>query len=132
MAADVDQRRLGALAQRDDVDPRRDREEDVAQAHALAGAERLGARGEVTATVVLGGRRKLQGGIEMRVDRGRCGFAYRAAGGGRVVGGEQAGALRGLPQQLRAGALAQVLGCQRLSRRVQVDSVDPGGSGDGR
>jgi hypothetical protein len=82
----------------------------------------------VAATVVFGWRWKLQGSIEMRIDRGRSGLAYRTPSGRRIVGGEQAGTLRGLPQQLCAGTLAQVLRCRRLVRRVQGDSIDSGGS----
>ncbi len=126
VATHVEQRGLGALAQRDDVHARCHRKQDVANACAFACRE-LARMRRVVPAARLGGRfGDVERALEQRVDRRRRGFADRAVGSRRVIGSKEALALRRLSQQFGAGALAQCPRCDGLARRVQRHAVDAG------
>ena len=106
-AAQRHQQCLGALAQRVHVDARRHREQDVAQAQAFPGTVAFPVGGVVTAASLF--RRFGDGdlAIDQLLDRRSGGGADRSVGGGDVADRQQPRPLRGLAQQLGAGALAQ-------------------------
>ena len=125
VAADIQQRRLGTLAQRHDVHAWRHGEQDVPQPHALAGLVRGLVRREVPLTCLLRRLGNAQFPVEQRLDRDGRGFADHAVRRRRVVRAQEAGPLRGLAQKLGAGALAQVVRRKRHIRLVQCDAIDP-------
>ncbi len=122
--AQVDQAGLGPASQRLQVDAGRDREQDVAQVHALADRVAAGIGGVMAAAGVLVRLGHRQLAVEQGLDRRRGGFADRARHRRRVVVGEQAGADRRLAQQLGAGALPQFARRQALVGSGQRDAVD--------
>ena len=124
MATHVEKDGLGALAQGHHIHARRHRKQDVPHAHPLAGAVGALVRRIVAAARFFRGFGHVQVLLQQRVDGVGCRFADHAVGGGCVVRIQQAGGLRGLAQQLGAGALAQLVGRKLVVRGVQCHAVD--------
>ncbi len=111
-------RKMGSarLRKRHHIHARRHRKQDVPHPHAFAGAVGAFVRGMVAAARFFRRFGHVQLLLQQRVDGAGRRFADHAVGGGRVVRVQQAGALRGLAQQLGAGALAQILRARGFRR----------------
>jgi hypothetical protein len=123
VTAHVEQRRLGALPQGDDVHAGRHREQDMANVRALAVRELRGVGQEMAAARFFGRVRDFDHARQQRLDRRGCRFADRTIDRMFVARVEQALVLGGLPEQFRARALAQFDGIGRGVGRVQRAAV---------
>ena len=127
--AQIEQARLCALSQCVDAHSGRDGEQNVAQPHLLADRVARGVGRVVAPAGLVVGDRKNQIALEQCLDRIRGSLADRAARRGRILGCEQAGRDRSLPQQLDFRAAAQLHIRQRLKRvrdRHPVDGCNGG------
>ena len=124
MATDIEQRRLSALAQGNNIDTRGNREKNVAGPYAFTSAIGRCLRFEVTPARFLRGFRYLDGLIKQQFDCFRCLLAGCSIHGCTIILAQQPGPYRGLSEQFRAGTLAQLVRCQRGVARMQRYTVD--------
>jgi len=128
-AAHGNQQALGLFAQGLHIHAGRDREQDVRGAHPFALAEARVVRLEIAPAGGLIRLRQLDLALQQLLDSLRGGFAEHPIDGRLVANGQQAGTLRGLPQQLAVGALAQRFRVRRFTLAVQGHAVHAGHQG---